>query len=599
MQGVNGRRQVMGLCVALALVLPAGGAAGAGTVSPTGGAPSADLGRALDADGRFRGADGLAGTVDAAAWALVSDLAAGEAPRFARRDRAIRPAAVDTWEAVGPSGNTPALNDDVFALHAASGDLYVGGDFFNPIDATDADNLVRWSGTTWSGFGSNDPLANTVRAIALVGDDLYVGGTFTNAAGIAEADRIAKWNATTGTWSALGNGLNAQVRALAVSGTTVYVGGDFTDANGIAAADYIAKWNGSWSALGSHNGNGAIPDQVHAIAVTGGTVYAGGIFTNAQGIATADYIARYDGSWSALGTNGQGNGALNGRVYALLLDGSLLYVGGDFDDAATIATADKVARWNGATWAALGSNGSGDGALNERAYALAMHGPDLFVGGFFFDAAGIAEADRVAKWDGSAWSALGSNGAGNGALGNTVYALAVFESELYVGGMFVDAAGIPAADYLARYGLPRIYRPDARVRGGTSGPFVGNDVYNASGNGQAVSRRGSPGTVLVYQLSLQNDAPTEGDRFIVSANGALPAGFTVRYLKGTTDVTADVTAGTYRTPRLRPGGPFRLTVEITVLASAAPGSTVTRKVTITSAGDATKVDAVKVTARRR
>ena len=46
------------------------------------------------------------------------------------------------------------------------------------------------------------------------------------------------------------------VSAVAVSGTTVYIGGGFTNVAGIATADYVAKWNGStWSALGS---NGAV-----------------------------------------------------------------------------------------------------------------------------------------------------------------------------------------------------------------------------------------------------------------------------------------------------------------------------------------------------
>jgi hypothetical protein len=56
----------------------------------------------------------------------------------------------------------------------------------------------------------------------------------------------------------------------------VYAGGDFTTAGGIGA-NSIAQWNGSsWSALGS-----GIEGQVYALAVSGGTLYAGGSFTMA------------------------------------------------------------------------------------------------------------------------------------------------------------------------------------------------------------------------------------------------------------------------------------------------------------------------------
>ena len=43
---------------------------------------------------------------------------------------------------------------------------------------------------------------------------------------------------------------NPIVFAFAVSGSTLYVGGNFTSAGGVPA-NYVAAWNGSWSALGT------------------------------------------------------------------------------------------------------------------------------------------------------------------------------------------------------------------------------------------------------------------------------------------------------------------------------------------------------------
>jgi len=133
---------------------------------------------------------------------------------------------------------------------------------------------------------------------------------------------------------ALGSGIHGEVDALAVSGGDVYAGGGFTTAGGIEV-NGIAKWNGNgWSALGSGMGMGGSYAGVHALAVSGSNVYAGGYFTNAGGSA-ANYIAKWNGSsWSALGSGMRG-GSFPGSpsVYALALSGSDLYAGGDFATA--------------------------------------------------------------------------------------------------------------------------------------------------------------------------------------------------------------------------------------------------------------------------
>jgi hypothetical protein len=57
-------------------------------------------------------------------------------------------------------------------------------------------------------------------------------------------------------------------------------------------------------------------------------------------------------------------------------------------------------------------------------------------------------------------------------------------------------------------------------------------------------------------------------------------------------------AGSYTTASLAPAASLTITVKVTVKASSAVGNSVTRLLTITSVGDPTKKDAVKLVGKR-
>jgi hypothetical protein len=57
------------------------------------------------------------------------------------------------------------------------------------------------------------------------------------------------------------------------------------------------------------------------------------------------------GGWDNVGTGATPTSpALNGIVYSLTPAGDSLYVGGNFTDAAGIANADHLALWDGSAW---------------------------------------------------------------------------------------------------------------------------------------------------------------------------------------------------------------------------------------------------------
>ena len=194
-----------------------------------------------------------------------------------------------------------------------------------------------------------------------------------------------------------------------------------------------------------------IRDRVYAIAISGTDVYVGGLFTNVNNggtsLTAADCIAKWDGTnWSALGSDGAGNGSLNNTVFAIAISGTDVYVGGGFtnvnNNGTSLTAADFVAKWNGSAWSALGSNGASNGSLNSGVKAIATSGTDVYVGGNFTNVnnngAPLPTADYVAKWNGSAWSALGSNGWSDGSLNSQVNAIAISGTDVYVGGFFLN-----------------------------------------------------------------------------------------------------------------------------------------------------------------
>ena len=71
-------------------------------------------------------------------------------------------------------------------------------------------------------------------------------------------------------------------------------------------------------------------------------------------------------------------------------------------------------------WDNVGSSGLNNGSLSGQVNAIAISGTDVYVGGAFTNVnnggTSLPEADYVAKWDGTNWSALGSDGAGHGAI---------------------------------------------------------------------------------------------------------------------------------------------------------------------------------------
>ncbi|MCA9753599.1 MAG: hypothetical protein KC591_15500, partial [Gemmatimonadetes bacterium] len=98
------------------------------------------------------------------------------------------------------------------------------------------------------------------------------------------------------------------------------------------------------------------------------------------------------------------------RIEALDLGGGPeLYVAGEFSQIGGIP-ANHIAKWDGVTWSALGSGINVGYFLDFQTWDPDGPGPSpavLVVAGESLTLAGGVPVDRVAQWDGSAWSDLG------------------------------------------------------------------------------------------------------------------------------------------------------------------------------------------------
>jgi hypothetical protein len=141
-------------------------------------------------------------------------------------------------------------------------------------------------------------------------------------------------------------------------------------------------------------------------------------------------------------------------------------------------------------------------------------------------------------------------------------------------------------------------QPDGRIRLGTTGAFVGNNIYNTTGLSQNVIGAAKKGKTITFTISIQNDGHG-ADSFRLLASGPASALYTISYFHGTTNITAAVVAGTFTTPSLKAGKAYLITVKVKVKATATVGSSVTRLVTISSVGDGTKQDAVSFIGKRK
>lgn len=241
--------------------------------------------------------------------------------------------------------------------------------------------------------------------------------------------------------------------------------------------------------------SGGVDGQVYATLVVGSTVYVGGSFSHAQtqggsSVARTD-LAAFNVTTGALVASWSANA--NGRVDSLATDGSFLYVGGSFSAIGGL----------GQSWLARVSltTGAADGGfrpkLNGAVLALQASGGSVYAGGQFSFSGGVSQ-HFLAKFNATTGAKVTAYTA---ATDGQVDALALSPdgTRLAVGGAFTTLSGV------ARTGMGLVDPATGAVVGPafqfTVNPMLslswssdGTALFGGSGNSNNVAAHWNPTT---------------------------------------------------------------------------------------------------------
>ena len=485
----------------------------------------------------------------------------------------IPTANIAMWDGSVWSSLASGTDAVVQALVEGPGGTVVAGGFFGTAGGVPAVRIASWNGTAWSPLGAGMPgtqAGGGVYAMTrLASGDLVAGGIFP-IAGSATVDHVALWDGTT--WSSIG-GVTTQysgVFALATMPSgALFVGGNFTSAGGVLARN-LAQLDGTgWHAFAS----GMDGYLMSTVRMPNGDLVVGGLFTQIGGVAANNVARRVGGVWQPLGS---GTDTLVTAI-AVLPNGDV--VGGGQITAAGGTAVNRIARWNGTAWTPLGSGVTG--GFQPEVWSLHVRpNGDLIVGGTFLAAGGIP-ASRIARWNGTAWSALGSGVADGASVYVTVGALATLPNgDLVAAGDFSSAGGLPASR-IARWngstwspigsGVPMPFgTTSAKVRSllvtgngdlvaaGNSATLLGPGVVMQRWNGSAWMQltTGLTGGQSPFVMGLAElpDGDLVAGMTRVGIGGAAPSNSLARFDNGTWSVLAADFDQAITTVLLQPNG---------------------------------------------
>jgi len=216
---------------------------------------------------------------------------------------------------------------------------------------------------------------------------------------------------------------------------------NFSNVGGLVIDPNLITVNYRW--IEANTSIAAGPNGTHiediAIDPTSTYLYVVGSFS-AIDDAEVNCVARYTiatGVWENIGSPVADTETVNptANAYACACDSSgNLYVGGDFQQ-----NYNRIAKWNGTSWSAMGS-----GFPSGSVWAMYVDGSDnLYVAGSM-----KTTYNCIAKWNGSSWATIG----GGVTVGSNVYGIVTDSNgNVYIGGTFTQVGGSVSVNNVAKW----------------------------------------------------------------------------------------------------------------------------------------------------
>ena len=271
------------------------------------------------------------------------------------------------------------------------------------------------------------------QALCIYGDTtnniLYAAGYFTSVGGIP-ANYIAKWDGTT--WSSMGSGLYGW--GFGHHSFTEYKGKIVSALNTFSPSkQHISSWSGTqWDSIGSNFSSGGI----EGVITLNKELYSFGAFDivnsiHYNGIAKFDTISN---TWVSIGFP-YTMPTTSAIIRCLQMYHGQLYAGGVFKDSTGVIA--NIARYNGSYWSIVGQGITGS---MDDVFAMGVYQNELYVAGAFTVNDGNPW-NNIARWNDTTWNDVGGGLTSFGQINS----LLVLNNKLYAGGAYDAIGGIPAA----------------------------------------------------------------------------------------------------------------------------------------------------------